>query len=428
MQMEYIREGMKKYLVTSWDGEECSNYEFELFMHCKVDGFLPVAVKQINEDVKLYYAMGHGVSLSSSLSHMTLSIKRVKCMVNSIRKMWETCEEYLLDPLSVVYDPKWVFVDVTSGELSFIYYPGKAGNDKEIKDFLALLLQNVDKKHEEGMLYLLKFYNQVTEEGYNVEEQEYSQVIEENKEDEQNQMQNIIPEEEPFVVKEKKNNKRKLSIRFHEVTKKLMIVVAVFDVLMLIGLCLNILTYEKMGYLFVGLAVLIAMSIIYMQIDTEETPEEMMEEYWNHNTKKTDEELPAVIDDDTTGNEEIYSGETVLLSVYEEEKTTVKELTHGNICLKPFNNERLKPVCFGHKSVVVGSMEEGCDYRLNEKGISRMHAKLMDREDGAYLIDLNSTNGTYLNGELVTPGTDYKIDEGDMISFGESEFFVAYEN
>lgn len=424
MQMNYTREGMRKLLVTDWDKKELDSYEIELFKHSKVPGFLSFEVREVDGNIRFYYEMGHGVSLSSALKHMSLSFERVRNMVDSINQMWETCEEYLLDPLSVIYDQAWVFADVTTGKLSFLYYPQKEGDEKEIKDFLSVLLQNVDKKQEEGMLYLLRFYNQVTEDGYSENVKET--VFNERKNEEIMNMEVTITEtnNEPFVVKEKKTGKRKVKVC--DITKKLMVVVAFIDVLMLVGLCCNILTYEKMGYLFVGLGLLIAMSIVYMQMDTDETPEEMMQDYWKDEESKF--KVEQVQNANDTPKEEVYNDETVLLSGYVEEESVVKEISHGDLCLKPFNNDKLKPVCFGHKSVVVGSMEEGCDYRLDEKGISRMHAKLMDKEDGAYLIDLNSTNGTFLNGQLVTPGTDYKIEEGDMISFGESEFFVTYEN
>ena len=72
-------------------------------------------------------------------------------------------------------------------------------------------------------------------------------------------------------------------------------------------------------------------------------------------------------------------------------------------------------------------MTEGCNYILREKGVSRMHAKLIGQEDGLYLLDLNSTNGTYINGERIESGKDYKLEEGDMVSFARSEYFVVRE-
>ena len=49
----------------------------------------------------------------------------------------------------------------------------------------------------------------------------------------------------------------------------------------------------------------------------------------------------------------------------------------------------------------------------------------MKKPDGLYLLDLNSTNGTYLNGEIIESGRDYKLEEGDMVTFALTEFYVA---
>jgi pSer/pThr/pTyr-binding forkhead associated (FHA) protein len=54
-----------------------------------------------------------------------------------------------------------------------------------------------------------------------------------------------------------------------------------------------------------------------------------------------------------------------------------------------------------------------------------MHAKLMKKEDGLYLLDLNSTNGTFLNGESLISGEDVKIEEGDIVAFAKCEYMVV---
>ena len=76
---------------------------------------------------------------------------------------------------------------------------------------------------------------------------------------------------------------------------------------------------------------------------------------------------------------------------------------------------------------MLGCMEENCDYVLKVDGVSRMHARLVRKEDGLYMSDLNSTNGTYLNGKLIESGRDYKLKEGDVVSIARNEFFVVPE-
>ena len=59
-----------------------------------------------------------------------------------------------------------------------------------------------------------------------------------------------------------------------------MLVVALVDFLLLIGLLCNLLTYEKMGFLFMGMAVLIGLAMIHMQLDEKDTPEKIMEDFY----------------------------------------------------------------------------------------------------------------------------------------------------
>ena len=49
----------------------------------------------------------------------------------------------------------------------------------------------------------------------------------------------------------------------------------------------------------------------------------------------------------------------------------------------------------------------------------------MKKEDGLYILDLNSTNGTFINGKPIDAGKEYRLEVGDMVSFAGNAFFVA---
>ena len=50
--------------------------------------------------------------------------------------------------------------------------------------------------------------------------------------------------------------------------------------------------------------------------------------------------------------------------------------------------------------------------------ISRVHAFIAVRNDGVYLSDSRSTNGTYLNGSRLEPDHEYRLTGSATISFG----------
>jgi pSer/pThr/pTyr-binding forkhead associated (FHA) protein len=60
-----------------------------------------------------------------------------------------------------------------------------------------------------------------------------------------------------------------------------------------------------------------------------------------------------------------------------------------------------------------------CDLRLDEPGMSRMHARLVPTDDGLLLEDLGSTNGSFINGKRVLRG---EARVGDEIGFDTMRF------
>lgn len=67
---------------------------------------------------------------------------------------------------------------------------------------------------------------------------------------------------------------------------------------------------------------------------------------------------------------------------------------------------------------------ETCDLVVRDPGISRRHAILDCRKGKYVLTDLNSTNGTYVNGTRVQR---HELQDGDQIKMGDSVFIFKIE-
>ena len=75
--------------------------------------------------------------------------------------------------------------------------------------------------------------------------------------------------------------------------------------------------------------------------------------------------------------------------------------------------------------LVVGRMPD-CDIVLDAESISRRHACVFQGDDGFYLDDLNSRNGTFLNGQRVRAAT--KLQHGDKIRLFEVMLAFAQQD
>ncbi len=58
-------------------------------------------------------------------------------------------------------------------------------------------------------------------------------------------------------------------------------------------------------------------------------------------------------------------------------------------------------------------------YGAYENGVSRIHAAIRRGEDTLTLVDLGSVNGTYLNGQRLSPNQPRVLRDGDEVRLGK---------
>lgn len=67
------------------------------------------------------------------------------------------------------------------------------------------------------------------------------------------------------------------------------------------------------------------------------------------------------------------------------------------------------------------------EYGGYEGGVSRTHAAIQYTYDGILLRDLNSSNGTFVNGKQLYPMQVYLLQDGDYLGFGKMKLRVRFE-
>ena len=71
----------------------------------------------------------------------------------------------------------------------------------------------------------------------------------------------------------------------------------------------------------------------------------------------------------------------------------------------------------GRKQAIIPDVDLS-EYDAYDSGVSRIHAEIQLREDGIYLIDLDSANSTLVNGKRLDPQSPYPIRHGDLLELG----------
>ena len=86
------------------------------------------------------------------------------------------------------------------------------------------------------------------------------------------------------------------------------------------------------------------------------------------------------------------------------------------------------------KEFMLGRKVEGADgvivdlvpFGAFQMGVSRQHALVRETNDGYEIIDLNSTNGTWVDKHQLIPNTPHPVRSGSLIQLGRMRLLVIY--
>jgi hypothetical protein len=57
-------------------------------------------------------------------------------------------------------------------------------------------------------------------------------------------------------------------------------------------------------------------------------------------------------------------------------------------------------------------------YDAFEQGVSRLHCEIRLKDDGVYIVDLESANGTLINGKTIEVQKPFAVKHGDILQLG----------
>lgn len=106
-------------------------------------------------------------------------------------------------------------------------------------------------------------------------------------------------------------------------------------------------------------------------------------------------------------------GETVVLSA---------NIVNGPAMLVSREPGELATIYLQEELVVIGKMENAADVVVDIPTVSRIHAKIRRRDGEYYLTDLNSRNGTSVNGKMLRGNEDYCLQDQDEVDFAQARY------
>ncbi len=133
--------------------------------------------------------------------------------------------------------------------------------------------------------------------------------------------------------------------------------------------------------------------------------------------------MEASIDDLVNGFKEKKYG--IFNDTSETDVSRGRESIYGYFWLKAEDSENVSDIIVTKQNFVIGKSETETDYTIKEStAVSRRHLEFVISERKIFILDLGSTNGTYVNGNLLTPDSYVPVNYGDIIDIADLRYTV----
>ncbi|MDR1185334.1 MAG: trypsin-like peptidase domain-containing protein [Coriobacteriales bacterium] len=124
---------------------------------------------------------------------------------------------------------------------------------------------------------------------------------------------------------------------------------------------------------------------------------------------------PSAFGFDATG-----SGDTTLLNPAVGETSLLGESQKSATLIRVSNNEKVR---INRPEFIIGKEQRKVNFVISDNSaVSRVHARITQRDGRYYITDLNTTNSTFVNDKKLPTNTETPLNKGDHITLADEEF------
>ena len=360
----------KTYLLLKKTTE---TYEEQMIQKARPEGVLPM-VRSEKRDAYKYEITGKK-NLAMTFERVPMNAEQVEKILQGILDILGRGREYLLSEDNFILCPEHIYLRIPEYEVTLCYYPEYGVPfDEQMGKLFEMLLNRVDYREEKAIAMVYALYMLLQEPDMTLER------IREKLCEQANRQEKKVEHQEDKTEKQEENRmvwEERREAKYSDKEEKR--------------------PREKSGQKKAGLREWLRKEIggkksIYNEKQEvpyaaplapciRETAPEWGTQYTKVLSVKKTEACPSLISQ--------RSGETVFLTKF------------------PF---------------YVGSLFDYTDYVIKQDTVSRFHAKFVKQGERVFVVDLNSTNGTKVNGRALNVQEQIPLSNGDRVKFAEEEY------
>ena len=357
---------------------EEKRYQYCILNRGGIRYLLPCSLRYIDNNAYLYYDISSTQNLLQVFGEKKINRDWIKDFLWGIKQMRYELDRFLLEEGNIIWNPEHIYQDLEKNDFSFLYMPYYEG-ENGLTDLMDFFVDHIDYE-DEG---LVEFIYQVHEKIHQIGGEYLHKQIHED-----------------FL---KMENQEKREVKQVKEVKSVAVE-----------------TKQDIGILQEEREALWSKDSgrkgIRFFMEGRKRKQLQKEEYREAVRQRMNERSVFAVAEETHYNEEpVTDSEEFGRTIYVEETAVAK-----TVALYKEDGEMVASL--EKFPFVIGKKKENVDLVINDYSASRIHARITQEEGGYFIEDLNSTNGTFKNGLRLQPYEKRKLECGDELRFGKTEY------
>lgn len=483
MYAEYKRDVSHNYLILREEEKvNTASYQVRMLTGNVIPSILKCRLQGLDGNLLFYYDITSRQSLASFYEQRKFHRKDLHMLFCGFIRVMEEMAEFLMNTDQLLLCPEYIFLDIEKREVKFCCLPDYHHPIQEqFRELTEYLLPRLDHEDSQAVSMGYGVYRKAMETGFQLEHikeaiYQNREVTEKSNDRESTQNQEQKPPENNLdsmdTFGEKIQEKSDFQKSSNEWTGALLCVsTAAVLIIFLILRYLGYLPGIPAEAIFGGAIILLALAAFLSWTAEKKKQKKQMSAEWRQKVKRelddtyesssekrrterssedlyeadsVQEKMPEWGDikykmperTGETGTNRLENSQNVYRETvqqnenYETEKTenygeTVvlsAGQTEGPASLVSREPGELATIYLDRDLMVIGKMENAADAVISLPTVSRIHAKIRKVDEEYYLSDLNSRNGTSVNGRLLKTGEEYKLQDEDQVEFAQARY------
>ncbi|MBR2529168.1 MAG: FHA domain-containing protein [Blautia sp.] len=470
--------------------ETAETYPARMLTANVVPGLLRCRLQSLDGHTRAYYDITSRISLAELYEEEKVRGADLFMLLDSFARVMDSLSEYLLAPEMLLLSPETIFTDAARSKADFCFLPGASGEiSQQLRELMEYLLPKLDHGDAQAVSMGYGVYRRCMEAQLNlaeIKEEIYRKGSQGNgilkQPKTEKEPENILQAAKPDLVPRQMmpdpdDGEPEEEWILEEEKEPLPLWPRVCFVLASAATCTGLVTAKQFGYLpDVSVETILGGSIICLAVGM------LLFQLGKRQKEKREERIPArSLMRDQGGQPprkitvEGYRNQERSLQRIKESRSGEQAMRDGSDSAGSFTEEGKN--AFGYKEpdcsqsvwntaeplsgcgetqiltaagrkgpaslvsrepgelvtiflekdlTVIGKMENAADAIIPLPTISRVHAKVRKKGEEYYLTDLNSKNGTAVNGRMLHPEEEYLLADQDEVDFAQARYiFLA---